>query len=170
MQIFNPKYWCVSFERSFQIDVCTFKRHHLILSYQHILWTSYQCFASSPYFTLLCVYKQGGFISAASFLMFWNCISSIGNPPYTIEDVPIWENTNVEVRSEDVVEPSNFLVPAKDLLNVLDRICLMFENHFIFSPEKCVRHPHLRGISHCQVADFIWNNSSNSVVIFSLLI
>ena len=72
------------------------------------------------------------------------------NLPYTIEDVPIWENTNVEVRRENVVKSSNFLVPGEDFLMLAE-----LTSNFIFLPEKCVRHPHLPGISHCQVADFI---------------
>ena len=69
--------------------------------------------------------------------------------PYTIEHVPIWKNTNVEVRCENVVKSSNFLVPKEEYSFVRSNFI------YIFSPEKCVRHPHFLGISHCQVADFI---------------
>ena len=37
----------------------------------------------------------------------------------------------------------------------------LLKYNFTSSPEKCVRHPHLLCISHCQVADFIWNTSVN---------
>ena len=53
--------------------------------------------------------------------------------PDTVENITIREHSDVEVRSEDLVEPGNFLIP-----------------------EECIWHPNLARVSQCQVSDFIW--------------
>ena len=142
-----------------------FKRHFVIVTHFvcclvsliSMFLPSFSSF-QSHYFTLLC--KQPSFITRKVDISAGSTISKafltfrqvIWNSPYTIEDVPIWENTNVEVRCENIVKSSNLLVPKEEQ----DFVKLTI--YFIFSPEKCVRHPHLLSISHCQVADFIWNN------------
>ena len=51
--------------------------------------------------------------------------------PDAVEDVTVGEDTDIEVRGEDAVEPGDLLVP-----------------------EEGVRHPHLACICHGQVPDF----------------
>jgi hypothetical protein len=50
--------------------------------------------------------------------------------PYTVEHIPVGENSDVDVGDEDVVEAALLLVP-----------------------EECVRHPHLLGVRHREVLD-----------------
>ena len=58
------------------------------------------------------------------------------DPPDAVEDVAVWEDPDVEVGGEDVVELPDLLVP-----------------------EEGVRHPHLARISQGQVADPLCNIS-----------
>ena len=51
--------------------------------------------------------------------------------PDAVEDVTVGEDTDIEVRGEDAVEPGDLLVP-----------------------EEGVRHPNFASICHGQVADF----------------
>ena len=57
------------------------------------------------------------------------------DPPDAVEDVAVWEDPDVEVGGEDVVELPDLLVP-----------------------EEGVRHPHLARVSQGQVADPLCNN------------
>ena len=57
-------------------------------------------------------------------------------PPDAVEDVAVWEDPDVEVGGEDVVELPDLLVP-----------------------EEGVRHPHLARVSQGQVADPLCNIS-----------
>ena len=56
------------------------------------------------------------------------------DPPDAVEDVAVWEDPDVEVGGEDVVELPDLLVP-----------------------EEGVRHPHLARVSQGQVADPLCN-------------
>ena len=55
------------------------------------------------------------------------------DPPDAVEDVAVWEDPDVEVGGEDVVELSDLLVP-----------------------EERVWHPDLAYVGERQVFDFIW--------------
>ena len=53
-------------------------------------------------------------------------------PPDAVENITIREDSYIQVRSKNIVEPS-----------------------YLFIPEKSVRHPHFSYICHCEVLDLI---------------
>ena len=62
--------------------------------------------------------------------------------PDTVENISIREDPDIKVRSEDLMESSNLLIP-----------------------EESVRHPHLAGIRQGQVPDTLCNNNSTVVLL-----
>lgn len=85
--------------------------------------------------------------------------------PDAVENHPIWEDSDVEVWLQDVVEASNLFIPGErkcDCIEVFlcDR---WFVRIYILmcdsAPKESIRHPHLWSVGHCQVFYPIWGKA-----------
>ena len=89
-------------------------------------------------------------------------ICGANNSRFTTIPLPVLRKYSKLCISISIIEPTSQImmkISSKIMTRIIDLKIRTFlellKNNFSSSPEKCVRHPHLLCISHCQVANFI---------------